>query len=182
MIATSNSFEPRSTDPLPNSAKVFVSGKIHPDVRVPFREINLTPTKSFTGRVEANEPVQVYDCSGPWGDADFDGKVEQGLPALRQPWIQSRGDLEVVERSYKPIAGRSDATIPPSLERKPLRAKPAKIVTQLHYARQGIITPEMEFIAIRENLGRDELNSRHTSRNGGTTRDLGGEAFGASIP
>ena len=100
--------------------------------------------------------MRVYDCSGPWGDADFAGNVEQGLPPLRAKWIIARGDVEQVASSYKPIAGRSDASIPPSLRRKPLRAKPGKAVTQLRYARQGIITPEMEFIAIRENLGRNQ--------------------------
>jgi len=93
---------------------------------------------------------------GPWGDASFEGRVEQGLPALRHPWIMARGDIEEVEPSYKPIIGRSDAIIPPTLRRKPLRAKHGKIVTQFQYARKGIITPEMEFIAIRENLGREQ--------------------------
>ena len=157
MIATKSSFEPHSTEPLPKSTKVYVAGKIHRDVRVPLREIELSPTKSFDGRVETNEPFRVYDCSGPWGDADFARDVQQGLPPLRREWILSRGDVEQTAPSYKPIPGRSDAPIPPSLQRKPLRAKPGKTVSQLHYARQGIITPEMEFIAIRENLGRPLL-------------------------
>src|SRR3989442_132023 len=71
MIATKSSFEPHSTEPLPNSSKVYAPGKIYPEVRVPFREIKLSATKSLTGRVELNEPLRVYDCSGPWGDADF---------------------------------------------------------------------------------------------------------------
>jgi phosphomethylpyrimidine synthase len=148
-------------------------------LRVPFREITLSPTKSYTGRSEANEPLRVYDCSGPWGDHSFEGDVEQGLPALRRNWILGRGDVEEVSSSYKPIPGRSDRTIPASLQRKPLRAKPGKVVTQLQYARQGVITPEMEFIAIRENLG-----SEQTAGNGSSQgrRDLGGEAFGARIP
>src|SRR5438046_8237211 len=124
MIATRKSFEPQSIEPLPNSAKLFLSEKIHPDVRVPFREINLNPTKSFSGRIEANEPVRVYDCSGPWGDPDFDAEVEQGLPPLRKPWIKARADVEEVASSYKPIPGRSDAAIPPPLQRRPLRATP----------------------------------------------------------
>ena len=76
MIATKSSFEPQSSDPLPNSTKVFVPGSIYAELRVPFREIKLSPTKSFNGRVEANEPARVYDCSGPWGDPDFNGEVE----------------------------------------------------------------------------------------------------------
>jgi phosphomethylpyrimidine synthase len=179
MIATKDSFEPHSGEPLPNSKKVYVDGGLHSDLRVPFREISLTPTKSFNGRVEANASVRVYDCSGAWGDPDFHGEVEQGLPPLRQPWVQTRGGIEEVTPSYKPIAGRSDASIPGALQRKAFRAKPGKVVTQLYYARQGTITPEMEFIAIRENLGREQLQSRNT-QNG--TRNLGGQSFGASIP
>jgi phosphomethylpyrimidine synthase len=179
MIATKDSIEPRSGEPLPNSSRVCVPGKIHPDVRVPFREVNLSPTKSFNGQLAANAPVRVYDCSGPWGDAAFTGNVEQGLPPLRREWILARGDVEQGVTSYKPIAGRSDASIPPTLQRKPLRAKPGKAVSQLHYARRGIITPEMEFIAIRENLGRDQHAPRTTQQG---TRDLGGQSFGASIP
>ena len=177
MIATKSSFEPQSSEPLPNSLKVYVPGKAHSEIRVPFREITLSSTKSFDGTVEANAPQRVYDCSGPWGDSDFDGKVEQGLPPLRRDWIFARGDVEKVELSYKPIPGRSDAPIPASLQRKAFRAKAGKAVTQLHYARRGMITPEMEFIAIRENLGREQFESRN-----GTSRELGGESFGAKIP
>ncbi len=172
MIATRDSIEPQSGDPLPNSARVYVPGKLHPELRVPFRQIKLSPTKSSNCQVEVNRPVRVYDCSGPWGDAAFAGNVEHGLPALRGKWILARGDVEPTAVSYKPIPGHSDASVPPALQRKPLRAKTGKAVTQLHYARQGVITPEMEFIAIRENLGRDP----HASRN------LGGQPFGASIP
>jgi phosphomethylpyrimidine synthase len=146
---------------------------------VPLREIKLSPTKSFNGQVEANAPVRVYDCSGPWGDPDFAGNVEHGLPTLRQKWILARGDVEQTSVSYKPIPGHSDAALPPALQRKPLRAKPGKAVTQLYYARQGIITPEMEFIAIRENLGREADASRSTLH---APRSLGGQSFGAAIP
>ena len=173
MIATKDSFEPHSSEALPNSAKVFVSGEIHPDVRVPFREIQLTPTKSFNGGTETNEPVRVYDCSGPWGDPNFTGKVEEGLPPLRDKWIRSRADVEEYEgREVKPQdngylsgkhaefasqAERNRLKEFPGLKgnrRRPLRAAKGHPVTQLWYARQGIITPEMEFIAIRENMGR----------------------------
>jgi len=179
MIAPKSSFEPQSGEPLPNSTRVFLNGKIHPDIQVPLREISLSPTKSYKGTSEANEPARVYDCSGPWGDANFHGEVEQGLPPLRRQWIMARGDIEEVESSYKPIAGRSDAVIPAALQRKPFRAKPGKIVTQFQYARKGIITPEMEFIAIRENLGREQPASVSTQS---THRSLGGESFGANIP
>src|SRR5438128_3336458 len=89
---------------LPNSKKVYVAGKLHPDIRVPFREISLAPTKSMNGEIEVNEPVRVYDTSGLWGDPDFHGDVEHGLPALRAKWIRDRGDVEEYEgRVVKPI-------------------------------------------------------------------------------
>jgi len=175
MIATKDSFEPHSSESRtagPNSKRIYVAGQIHPDVRVPMREIELAPTKSHTGAIEQNEPVRVYDCSGPWGDPGFKGTVEQGLPALRRDWILKRGDVEeFAGRPPQPIddgylsekhrglgqARRQDETsfhldktaLP---KRKILRAKPGKAVTQLAYARAGIITPEMEFIAIREQM------------------------------
>ena len=152
MKPTRGSIEPQSSEPLPKSSKVYIKGKLHADVRVPLREIQLTPTKSHTGKSEVNAPVRVYDCSGPWGDEEFQGNVGEGLPALRRSWILGRGDVEEVAPSYRPIPGRSDAEIPATLKRKPLRAKAGKIVTQFQYARKGIITPEMEFIAIRENF------------------------------
>jgi len=104
MIATKDSFEPHSGEQLPNSKRVYVQGQLHSDVRVPMREIELTPTRSYTGAVEPNEPVRVYDCSGPWGDPDFNGTVEQGLPALRRNWILKRGDVDEHEgRPVQPI-------------------------------------------------------------------------------
>src|SRR5208337_5570779 len=101
MIATKDSFEPHSSEQLPNSKKIYVEGQIHPDVRVPMREIKLTPTRSYTGAIEQNEPVRVYDCSGPWGDPDFQGDVERGLPPLRRSWILARGD--VAEYNGRPV-------------------------------------------------------------------------------
>src|SRR5438046_8540944 len=82
---------------LPNSRKIYVAGELHPEIRVPFREIALAPTKTMSGEIEVNEPVLVYDTSGPWGDSDFHGDVEQGLPSLRAKWIRDRGDVEDVE-------------------------------------------------------------------------------------
>ncbi|HEY9175622.1 MAG TPA: phosphomethylpyrimidine synthase, partial [Verrucomicrobiae bacterium] len=178
MIATRDSFEPHSSEQLPMSRRVYVQGILHPDVRVPMREIQLTPTKSITGRLEINEPVRVYDTSGPWGDPDFNGTVAQGLPTLRRKWILTRGDVEEVDgRPLQPIDDgylsktpldhpqrkpNSSFAIRHSsfAKRRPLRAKPGKVVTQLQYARAGIITPEMEFIAIRENMGISHLKSQ----------------------
>jgi phosphomethylpyrimidine synthase len=89
---------------LPNSRKIYVRGKIHPEIRVPSREIALAPTKSFSGQVEVNEPVRVYDTSGPWGDPDFHGDAIHGLPPLRAKWIRERGDVEEYEgRKVEPI-------------------------------------------------------------------------------
>jgi phosphomethylpyrimidine synthase len=177
MIATKDSFEPHSCEQLPKSTRVYVPGQIHADVRVPLREIELAPTKGFNGQTELNDPVRVYDCSGPWGDPKFTGAVEEGLPALRRDWILQRGDVEEhIGRPVQPIddgylseqhrglqhAKRQDDT-PYRLEgltaprRKALRAKAGKVVTQLAYARAGVITPEMEFIAIRENMGRAKI-------------------------
>ncbi|HEY2084412.1 MAG TPA: phosphomethylpyrimidine synthase ThiC [Verrucomicrobiae bacterium] len=176
MIATKESFEPHSTDALPNSTKVFVPGEIHPDVRVPMRQIEVTPTKTYSGAVEPNAPVRVYDCSGPWGDPNFTGTVEEGLPALREKWIRARADVEEYDgREVKPqdngyLSGKHAEFASqaeknrlrefPGLKshrRRTLRAKAGKVVTQLAYARAGIITPEMEFIAIRENMGRAKI-------------------------
>jgi len=154
MIAPKSS-EAHSSEQFPKSRKVYVAGKLHKDVRVPMREITLSPTVSHTGRIEMNEPVRVYDTSGPWGDPEFKGNETAGLPKLRRPWILARGDVEECTSSLIPhlstvALAKAD---PSSFSRcKPLRAKPGRIVTQLHYARRGIITPEMEFIAIRENL------------------------------
>ena len=173
MIAPKDSIEPQSTDALPASTRVYVEGSLHFDVRVPMREIALSPTKNFKNELEPNESVRVYDTSGPWGDPDFDGSVTEGLPALRAKWIRERGDVEEYDgREVQPMdngylsgkhaeyaskAERNRLLEFPGLKRAVLRAKAGKVVTQLAYARAGIITPEMEFIAIRENMRRAEI-------------------------
>ncbi len=175
-ISTKESTEPHSSEQLPNSRRVYLPGEIHPDVQVPVREIIVSETKSYTGAVTANEPVRVYDCSGPWGDPTFAGKSEEGLPALRAKWVQNRGDVEeYTGREVKPMdngylsgkhaefaskAEKNRLVEFPGLlgqRRRPLRASKGQPVTQLWYAKQGIITPEMEFIAIRENMGRTKM-------------------------
>jgi phosphomethylpyrimidine synthase len=210
MIATKDSFEPHSSEQLPASHKIYVQGTIHPDVRVPMREIKVSPTRTVVatpsspngGRdaLVANDPVRVYDCSGPWGDPAFTGTSEQGLPALRRDWILKRGDVEEIDgREVKPqdngyLSGKHAEYASKaeknrlvefpgltSQRRRPLRAKAGKVVTQLAYARAGIITPEMEFIAIRENLRSAECGiriaelSRDNKRN-----DLGKQHEGSS--
>jgi len=94
MIASKDSLEPSSLDQLPASTRVYVQGELFPDLRVPMREIALTPTKSMSGESEPNDPVRVYDCSGPWGDPNFTGTSDEGLPALRADWIAKRQDVE----------------------------------------------------------------------------------------
>src|SRR5690606_2016345 len=103
MIAPKDSLTSESLDPLPNSTRIYVGGRLHPEVQVPMREIALAPTKTFSGEMEANEPVRVYDTSGPWGDPNFDGDVESGLPAMRKEWILKRKDVAAYDgREIKP--------------------------------------------------------------------------------
>lgn len=141
------------------SKKVYVEGS-RSDIQVPMREIELSPTSGSFGE-EENPPVRVYDTSGPYTDPDYLVDITKGLPTLRKAWIQERGDVEeYVGREIKPEDnGYKDSNDPranhhvfPGLKRKVLRAKSGENVTQLHYAKKGIITPEMEFIAIRENM------------------------------
>ncbi|HEV7746002.1 MAG TPA: phosphomethylpyrimidine synthase ThiC [Pyrinomonadaceae bacterium] len=203
--------------PLPNSRRVYIAGK-QPGVRVPFREISQNQTRNFDNSLEDNEPVRVYDTSGPWGDPSIHADVREGLPSLRRHWILERDDVEEYEgRALQPIddgyltfdaanharqkekAQKDKLRLEDfsALARTPLRAKQGACVTQLHYARQGIITPEMEFIAIRENLGRSlecadlsALSKTATSRrtpNSDAPRDSlfhqhRGQSFGAAIP
>ncbi|MES2705831.1 MAG: phosphomethylpyrimidine synthase ThiC [Verrucomicrobiota bacterium] len=174
--AAAASAEADSRAQLPASSRVYIPGQLHPDVRVPMREIKLSPTKDFNGRILENEPVRVYDTSGPWGDPAYTGTVETGLPALRRAWIEGRGDVEayngrpilprdngyLTENHAEYAAAKREGLLSPlkapiNAQRQPLKAKPGKVVTQLAYARAGIITPEMEFIAIRENMKRAKI-------------------------
>ncbi len=178
MIATKELIEPHSSEQLPKSRRVYVEGSL-PGVRVPMREIELAPSQTFDNQTVPNEPVRVYDCSGPWGDSTFQGSVEEGLPALRRDWIVGRGDVTEYEgREVKPQdngylsrqheeyaskAERNRLVEFPGLKgqrRRPLRGSAGHPVTQLWYARQGIVTPEMEFIAIRENQGLDRFKGQ----------------------
>ncbi|HWY49990.1 MAG TPA: phosphomethylpyrimidine synthase ThiC [Chthoniobacterales bacterium] len=197
----------------PNSRRTYVAGILHPDIRVPFREISLAPTKTMSGEIEVNEPVRVYDTSGPWGDNSASPAPSvtldpvQGLPALRRDWIIARNDVDEIDgRKVQPIDdgflsvshaehsakrnGNGDGQSASKLQapssklpRRPLRARSGCAVTQLAYARRGIITPEMEYIAVRENLGRaqrsedrgqksDESNGREADGNGSTSQQL----------
>ena len=182
---------------LPNSRRIYVAGK-QAGVRVPFREISQSPTRNIRNELEENPPVRVYDTSGPWGDPSQHCDVRQGLPRLREDWIAARGDTEEYKgREVKPIddgyltfdaanlarekdKGRLEDF--PMLGRKTLRAKPGRCVTQMHYARLGVITPEMEFIAIRENLGRERAIGGASESRDSLLHQHRGQSFGASIP
>ncbi|WP_227939414.1 phosphomethylpyrimidine synthase ThiC [Alkalihalobacillus deserti] len=144
------------------SKKVYVKGS-RPDLLVPMREIELSPTTGSVGE-EENLPVRVYDTSGPYTDHNYSVDITKGLPAIRSNWIQERNDVEQYQgRDIKPEDNgyinnddpRENDLVFPGLKRNPMRAKQGKNVTQLHYAKKGIITPEMEFIALRENLDPD---------------------------
>jgi phosphomethylpyrimidine synthase len=219
----------------PNSKRIYVGAKLHRNVRVPFREISLAPTKSMNGETEVNEPVRLYDTSGPWGDSSVTLDPLQGLPPLRRDWILKRGDVGEIEgrvvrpqddgylsEKHRVVAATGSApriadrgndknsdraasvsgyneNAPQSATRKPLRASAGHPVTQLWYARQGIVTPEMEFIAIREN-GRANSSSVAGDGSAPRTADRGaaangsgynrndlrqqhpGESFGAHVP
>ena len=179
-------------EPLPQSRKIYETGS-RPDIRVPFREIIQSDTPTLFGG-EKNPPLTVYDTSGPYTDPQADIDIRRGLPALREPWILERGDTEALpglssrygrERLADPeLAGlRFQATRPPR------RARAGANVTQMHYARRGIVTPEMEFVAIRENLRREHFieSLRASSPDGERlaqriTRQHPGQSFGAAIP
>jgi phosphomethylpyrimidine synthase len=186
----------------PASRRVYITGS-RPDLRVPMREIALSPTRLPNGTEVPNEPVRVYDTSGPWGDPDFHGDSTQGLPPIRAKWIRERGDVdEISGREVKPmddgyLSEKHRAQAEAEGRRNPikyfdrsgrpvLRAKPGKCVTQLHYARQGIITPEMEYIAIRENSklqrARDLLEMTAEGPRNSLWRQHPGNSLGASIP
>jgi phosphomethylpyrimidine synthase len=189
--------EKKPTDlSLPNSRRVYVNGSL-PGVRVPFREVDLLPTRAFNGVLEQNPSVRIYDTSGPWGDPSIETDVRKGLPGVRHEWILGRDDTEEYEaRSLQPIddgyltfeaaknarareKGRLEDF--PVLSRRPLRARSSRCVTQMHYARKGIVTPEMEFVAIRENLGRQQSFTSEASRDSLLYQHRG-DSFGAAIP
>jgi phosphomethylpyrimidine synthase len=171
-----------AVQPLPSSAKIYVEGS-RPDIRVPMREIAQGETPASFG-AENNPPLVVYDTSGPYTDPAASIDIRAGLPALRARWIEERGDtVELAQPSS--IYGRqrlADAALAGlrfDLKRKPLRAKPARNVSQMHYARRGIVTPEMEFVAIRENLKREAMRQTQPAL---VVRQHAGQSFGASIP
>ncbi|HYV24249.1 MAG TPA: phosphomethylpyrimidine synthase ThiC, partial [Pyrinomonadaceae bacterium] len=177
-----------------NSRRIYVAGQ-QTGVSVPFREIDQNPTRNFKNELEENPAVRVYDTAGPYGDPSIHTDVREGLTQLRREWIINRGDVEEYEgRALQPIddgyltfdaaqTARDKGRLEdfPTLRRTPLRAKKGACVTQMHYARQGIITPEMEFIAIRENLGLERKRLACNDRSS-IDHQHSGQSFGASIP
>ncbi len=166
--------------PLPSSRKVYVPGTLYPDIRVPMREITLSDSKnSLTGATETNPPVTVYDTSGPFTDPSMTIDVEKGIPPVRSQWIASRNDVEQLPEfssaySNKRLYNTDLDILRFKHIRKPLRARPGQNVTQMHYAKKGIITPEMEFIAIRENQKLQEIHQ--------LSQQHPGNSWGAAIP
>ena len=166
--------DPSALQSFSNSKKVYIQGS-SPDIQVPFREISISDTPSEFG-AEKNAPVLVYDTSGPYTDPQYDINIQNGLPALRTKWISDREDTEILDGPSSDY-GKERKNDPElekmrfNLQRKPRKAKPGKNVSQMHYARKGIVTPEMEFIAIRENQRReglsDAIKEQHKGQNHG---------------
>ncbi|HTG96840.1 MAG TPA: phosphomethylpyrimidine synthase ThiC, partial [Burkholderiales bacterium] len=187
-LAASAHVDDAAVQPLPNSRKIHVG-----PLRVPMRQVSQSDTPSMFGG-EKNPPLYVYDCSGPYSDPAAKIDIRSGLPALREPWISARSDTEFlsgpssrygVERLHDPRL----AEMRFNLKRTPRRALKGRNVSQMHYARKGIVTPEMEFIAVRENLERETYikSLKATGKTGAKMLELlvkqhRGESFGASIP
>ncbi len=178
-----------TTAPFPASQKIYVDGA-QPGVRVPMREIGITATRSTNGGSPTpNSPLTIYDTSGPYTDSDVAIDLREGLAPLRRAWIQGRRDVQELP-DVSSHYGRLRATDPKLNElrfqhiRKPLRARAGMNVSQMYYARKGIVTPEMEYIAIRENQSREVARELIASQNGhgGGVRQHPGQAWGASIP
>jgi phosphomethylpyrimidine synthase len=180
ILSESAEVDKASIQPFTGSQKMYVEGS-RPDIRVPMREITLADTPTDFGG-EKNPPVRVYDTSGPYTDPAVKIDLRTGLPEVRTTWIEERNDTEILEESHSSFTNErlNDpklAALRFNLTRKPRRAKPGMNVSQMHYAKKGIITPEMEYIAIRENMALAQarelgiLNEQHK-----------GMSFGASIP
>jgi phosphomethylpyrimidine synthase len=182
----------------PASSRIYVQGS-SPGIRVPMREVHLNVTRGVNDAVEENRPVRIYDSSGPWGDPNITSSVHDGVPPLRRDWIIARGGVEEYDGrevlpqddGYLTEGARDIALVKdkgrldpfPGARRRPLRAKNGGAVTQIHYARQGIITPEMEFIAIRENMGRKR--AFEATKDGDRSSlyfQHSGQSFGAGVP
>ncbi|WP_109097219.1 phosphomethylpyrimidine synthase ThiC [Aquimarina sp. AU58] len=169
-----------STTPFPSSKKIYVPGAIHPQVKVAMREIELSDTvDSITGKRTVNQPVTVYDTSGPYTDPSKEINVHNGIEPIREQWVLDRGDVEELDSFSSEYCNKrlNDSSLDHlrfNHLRKPKRAKKGKNVSQMYYAKQGIITPEMEYVAIRENQKLQEVKR--------LSKQHPGQDFGASIP
>jgi phosphomethylpyrimidine synthase len=187
-LAASAHVDDAAVQPLPNSRKIYVG-----PLRVPMRQVSQSDTPGMFGG-EKNPPLYVYDCSGPYSDPAAKIDIRSGLPALRDPWIVQRGDVETLPGPSSTYGQQrlNDPRLAEmrfNLKRTPRRALKGRNVTQMHYARKGIVTPEMEFIAVRENLEREAYieSLKATGKTGAKMLELlvkqhRGESFGASIP
>ncbi len=167
-------------NPFPSSTKIYVSGQIHPEIEVAMRQIELSDTiDSITKNRTPNQPVVIYDTSGPYTDPNKTINIHDGLDRIRDPWVAKRNDVETLDEFSSKYC--NERLNDPKLDHlrfnlinKPKRAKKGKNVSQMHYAKQGIITPEMEYVAIRENMKLEEMHRLSTQHPG--------QDFGASIP
>jgi phosphomethylpyrimidine synthase len=192
-LASTAKVDEAAIQPLPNSRKVYVQGS-RADIQVPMREISQADTPTAFGG-EKNPPIYVYDTSGPYSDPNAAIDIRSGLPSIRGAWIQERGDTEVLpgpssEYGVERLNDPALTALRFNLTRKPRKALAGKNVSQMHYARQGIVTPEMEYVAIRENLRRQEYIESLKAQGGKTGQRMAqllmqqhkGESFGAAIP
>ncbi|WP_164112566.1 MULTISPECIES: phosphomethylpyrimidine synthase ThiC [Sphingobacterium] len=171
-----------TTVPFPNSKKVYLPGKLHP-IKVAMREITLSPTRLSSGGLAENPPITIYDTSGPYTDADKSIDIKSGIERIREPWILERSDVEILE-NISSVYGNERANDPKladlrfDYQHKPKRALAQRNVTQLHYAKKGIITAEMEYVAIRENQRIEQLENSTAGMN----HQHIGYSFGANTP
>ncbi len=188
-LASDATVDNAAVQPLPSSRKIYVTGS-RPDLRVPMREISQSDTPAAFG-AEKNPAITVYDTSGPYTDPSVQIDIRKGLPPVRAHWIDERGDTEQLSGPSSAfgrdrLADAATAGMRFELLRAPRVAKPGANVTQMHYARQGVITPEMEYVAIRENARREELAAELRARGGASAemllRQHKGQSFGAAIP
>lgn len=188
-IASAAHVDHAAVQPLPQSKKIYVDGS-RPDIRVPMREISQSDTPAAFG-AEKNAPITVYDTSGPYTDPHVQIDIRKGLSELRAAWIEERGDTERLmglssEFGQARLADAATAAMRFELIRHPRRALPGRNVTQMHYARRGLITPEMEFVAIRENCRREAMEEAIRIQGGAQAAMLlkqhAGQSFGAALP
>lgn len=176
-----------TTEPFPNSEKVYINGKLFPFIKVPMRKIKLSPTKLFNGKIIENPDVYVYDTSGPYTDPKIKIDVYKGIERIREQWIKDRKDVEQLnDFTSEYTRGRNKDEKLNSIRfpniPKPLKAKPGYNVSQMHYAKKGLITPEMEYVAIRENQMLEIMKEKLNGQYDVLFKQHPGQSWGASIP